>query len=96
MENSSYGIKQVKFKGLRGELTISVLSTYFIVHVSHMQYIYIYMMKACSICQENECQLYYLFNRGPDKAMVKNKRKAEKLIEEVQIIKVWRNINCLL
>lgn len=49
MENSSYGIKQVKFKGLRGELTISVLSTYFIVHVSHMQYIYIYMMKACSI-----------------------------------------------
>lgn len=42
MENSSYGIKQVKFKGLRGELTISVLSTYFIVHVSHMQYIYIY------------------------------------------------------
>lgn len=55
-----------------------------------------YMMKACSICQENECQLYYLFNRGPDKAMVKNKRKAEKLIEEVQIIKVWRNINCLL
>lgn len=96
MENSSYGIKQVKFKGLRGELTISVLSTCFIVHVSHMQYIYIYMMKACSICQENECQLYYLFNRGPDKAMVKNKRKAEKLIEEVQIIKVWRNINCLL
>lgn len=54
------------------------------------------MMKACSICEENECQLYYLFNRGPDKAMVKNKRKAEKLIEEVQIIKVWRNINCLL
>lgn len=43
MENSSYGIKQVKFKGLRGELTISVLSTYFIVHVSHMQYIYIYI-----------------------------------------------------
>lgn len=36
MENSSYGIKQVKFKGLRGELTISVLSTYFIVHVKKM------------------------------------------------------------
>lgn len=89
MENSSYGIKQVKFKELRGEFKISVLSTYFIVHVSHM-------MKACSIYQENECQLYYLFNRGPDKVMEKNKRKAEKLIEEVQIIKVWRSINCLL
>lgn len=48
----------------------------------------LYIMKARPICQENEHQLYYLFNRGPEKVLEKNKRKAEKLIEEVQIIKV--------
>lgn len=57
------------------------------VHVSHMKFIYNEGSFLFN-CQENEHQLYYLFNRGPEKVLEKNKRKAEKLIEEVQIIKV--------
>lgn len=39
-----------------------------------------------------EMAAYFLLFRGSEKLIEKNKRKAEKLIEEVQIIKVSNNV----
>lgn len=39
-----------------------------------------------------EMPAYFLLFRGSEKLIEKNKRKAEKLIEEVQIIKVSNNV----
>ena len=38
------------------------------------------------------CLLIFVVFRGSEKLLDKNKRKAEKLIEEVQIIKVSNNV----
>lgn len=70
--------------------SICIINIFYFTHectcLTHAIYI---KWRLVPICQENEHQIYYLFIRGPEKVLEKNKRKAEKLIEEVQIIKVW-------